>query len=341
MANEYFSLEFGDSFIRVADGEYDGQKIEFSAIALHEEPISFFTSQNEKSIDQASNIVEKLLTSLKIQKKMVNIILPDTYSYSQILSMPSLKEKELLSAIRYQADQFIPLPIDESSLDLDILYEDKANKTLLILIVAASQNVIDIAGRIVEKIGLIPQTIENEISATSRLVTTVFRQTRPKQPLIFVNFGYYSTSLYFYNPTLNLISNIYNFKSGYDLFLREVQVNFNLDQPKAADALKNIGMAAGNSLDINTILQPVFKEFLVEIEKFITSVKEKEKITSIGPILSFNLANHINQFDKELGKRFGVDSTQLDISPYIKANASFNVFKTQYSSFISLAGGVI
>ncbi len=47
------------------------------------------------------------------------------------------------------------------------------------------------------------------------------------------------------------------------------------------------------------------------------------------------------QFDKEIGKKLGINSTEFDLSPYIKSNNTFNLFKTQYSSFISLSGGVI
>ncbi len=33
---------------------------------------------------------------------------------------------------KYQADQFIPLPLEETAIDLDIIYEDKANKKIVI-----------------------------------------------------------------------------------------------------------------------------------------------------------------------------------------------------------------
>lgn len=341
MANDYFSVELGDSYIRVADGEVKDQKINLTSLGFIDIPLTFFTVQNQKTIDEAAAALEKLIISLKIQKKLTNIIIPDTYTYSQILPMPHLKEKELLSAIKYQADQFIPLPLEEATLDLDIIYEDKEKKSLLILIVVAAQNLVDLVGRIVERVGLIPQNIENEVSAVSRLINTVYKEQPFKQPTIFINLGYYSTGLYYYDPLLKLISHIHNFKIGLDLFSREAQVNFNLDKQKVTEALKSIGLAQNGSLNLSEVLAPAFNEFSGEVEKFIISIKDKEKISSINQLFVFNLADKINYFDKALEKRLGISSLKLDLSPFLNNVAAAGVYKQSSSSFISVIGGNI
>lgn len=339
MANDFFSIELGDNYLRVADADVASQKITINALGNHFNLFSVFNNQSDKTINETAEAIEKLIGQLKISKKNVNIIIPDSYSYSQIISMPKLKEKELLSAIKYQADQFIPLPLDEAVMDIDILYEEKSKKTLLILIVAAAQNLIDVISRVIEKAGLIPQNLENETSAICRLINLISKDQLKKQSSIFINFGYSSTSLYFYNPQLNLISNIYNFKSGLNLFSREVQVNFNLDQPKADEALRSIGMATNGSLDLLAVLRPVFNDFVDKVEKFIVSVKEKEKIEAINQLYLFNLANQINFFDKSLETRLGIKSNQFDLSSLINNNPSLTVYKQMPSSFISVIAG--
>jgi len=341
MAVDFFCLELGDNFIRVADAEIKDQKVEFSSLGSVIKPIPFFINQNQVNIDSAAKAIEKLVADLKIQKKAVNIIIPDTYTYSQILTMPYLKEKELLSAIKYQADQFIPLPLDEATLDLDIIYEDPDKKSSLILIVAAPQNLIDLVGRVVEMAGLIPQNIENEISVFGRMITTFFKNNSQKLPLIFINFSDFSTSLYYYNPQLNIITNTYNYKIGHDLFSREVQVNYNFDKTKADDVLKTIGMAKGGSIDLQEILKPAFNEFAVELEKFITSIKEKEKSSNISRLFTVNLASQINYFDKSIENRLGIPTLPLDLSPFVKPNSFLNVFKQTPSSLANIIGGNI
>src|SRR3989338_1652765 len=129
---------------------------------MADELISLDLAENVLRIAKAKNEGGKI----RVEKKRLNIVIPDGFTYSQIIKMPRLKEKELLSAIRYQADQFIPMPIDETSLDLEILYEDKVSNNSLVLIIAAPQKLIDRVQNLSEQEGLYPEAIENELSAT-------------------------------------------------------------------------------------------------------------------------------------------------------------------------------
>ena len=334
MADETFGLEIGDSYFRAADIQVINGQFNLFSFGFLEKLNSIYTSQNEKNLSEAAGDIEKLVQSLKIKKKAVNIIIPDTYTYSHILTMPYLKEKELLSAIKYQADQFIPLPMEETSLDLDILSEDKAHKNLLILVVAAPNNFVDRIVSLVEKAGLIPENLENQASSVCRLLNFL----KMKQATIFVNFDYYSTTLYFYNPQLNLVTHIYNFKIGLNLFLKEIQVNYNLDIAKADQALKTIGLASGGSMNLAYILQPALNEFCQELEKFIISLKEKDNITKIDQIAVFNLANKFNQFEKGIQTRLGINTFQFDLSSMIVKNNNYPIFNQAKSAFISVLG---
>ncbi|PIV09728.1 hypothetical protein COS31_05560 [Candidatus Roizmanbacteria bacterium CG02_land_8_20_14_3_00_36_15] len=341
MANDSFCLEFGDAYARVADSSLSNQTIEIDSLAMETKPLTFFTNANETSINEVVKVVDSLINSQKITKKNVNIVIPDTYTYSQILTMPFLKEKELLSAIKYQADQFIPLPLDQAAIDLDILFEDKKNNNLLVLIVATTQNLIDNVARIIEKVGLIPLSIENELSAVGRLINLINQNHSLTQSSLLLNLGSFSTSIYFYNRQKNLISYIHNFKIGFDLFSREVQVNFNLNKQKADEALKSIGFGKNGSLDLGQILKPAFSEFIGEVEKFSISVKEKENITNALPILSFNLSDEIYLFNQSLKTQLGMEAGLLDISTLIRKNNNSEIFKQHQSSYISVVAGNI
>jgi len=334
MANDYFTLEIGDNYLRLADVEIVNNQFNIVSLGQVEKSTLFFTSQNEKSLNDTALEIEKLVQNLRIKKKAVNIIIPDTYTYSQVLTMPYLKEKELLSAIKYQADQFIPLPIDETTIDLDILSEDKKNNSLLILIVAAPNNLIDRVGLLVEKAGLIPQNIENQASSASRVINFY----KEKKTTVFINMDYYSTTLYFYNPQLNLVTNIYNFKIGLSLFYKEIQVNYNFDLAKSDQVLKTIGLAANGSMNLTDILQPALNEFVSELEKFILSLKEKENIPKIDQIVIFNLVNKFSQFEKGLQTRLGINTVQFDLSNLVTKNNNSPVFDQARSSFITVLG---
>lgn len=125
MDEKSFCIEIGENLIRVVDVKLDNQQIEISSLGYQIDTPRFFSGESDRIIDDEVKTIEKLVSRLNIKKKNVNIVVPDAYTYSQVLSMPALKEKELLAAIKYQADQFIPLPLEETAIDLDIIYEDR------------------------------------------------------------------------------------------------------------------------------------------------------------------------------------------------------------------------
>ena len=85
--------------------------------------------------------------------------------------MPKLKEKELIAAIRYQADEFIPMAIDETNLDLEVLKEDDKTNKMLIFIVASPKKLVEKIQKTVEMADFVPTTLENELSAVARLTS--------------------------------------------------------------------------------------------------------------------------------------------------------------------------
>src|SRR3990167_20277 len=145
-----FSLAIGEELIRVVDGQLSKDKIIINAAAYDNINENIYVDNSGNiSIDTANKIV-KLINDAGISKIQVNIIIPDGFSYTRIIEMPLLSDKELLSAIKYQADQFIPIAIDNLDLDAITIYQDKSNNKQYILIVACVKTLIDKISKLVE-----------------------------------------------------------------------------------------------------------------------------------------------------------------------------------------------
>src|SRR3989344_3128798 len=168
MADDLISLNLAENIVRIAKAKNADGKIQIDLLSQQTDTPSFFDSDTKKVSDEVINLLKKTVNTLKLNKKRVNVVIPDGFTYSQLIYMPRLKEKELLSAIKYQADQFIPMPIEDTSLDLEIIHEDKNNNKLLVLIVAAPQNLIEKVQNLAAHTDLFPDSIENELSATGR-----------------------------------------------------------------------------------------------------------------------------------------------------------------------------
>ena len=342
MAKDFFVLDIGESLTKVADIHVAGGKFVADALGMVETDELFFKSDSETSVQKQSEAIKKLLEQLKIKKKTVHLILPDVHTFSRFVEMPKLNEKELLSAIKYQADQFIPMPLEDTNIDIEVVHEDLKTSKLTTLISAAPKKLINKIENMVEYIGLVPESIETEISAIARLSGQLFKktptQTDLKPGVLLINVGMNSTTLYGFDQTNGIL--IYNhlFNVGLSLFIKELQVNLNIDSNKAAELLKSIGVSKNASYTLDVILAAAMKDFLTEIQKAIGVLSSTYGLSLTG-IFLFQDAQKFFELDKLVNKAFGTPTSYLDLYPYFEKNNMVDFFRSQLSYFISTIGG--
>ena len=100
------------------------------------------------------------------------VALPEDKAFTRIIEMPPLKDEELASAINWEAEQHIPLPLSEVILDYQVVSrpEKGKGKKMDVLLVAVPKQMVDKYLRVLEKAGLRPVSLETEIIAIARSV---------------------------------------------------------------------------------------------------------------------------------------------------------------------------
>jgi len=334
MADSFFCLDIGEKFTKVADAKKAGDILEINAIGKIDNDEYFYATENEKNLENQANLIRRLVDSLKISKKNVNIIIPDALTYNQILTMPYLNEKELISAIKYQADQFIPMPIEETNIDLETIEEYKQEKKILILIAASPKKLIEKIQRTVEFAGLIPESIETELSANARFILNFFNIIQPKVPgnFLLANFSLNSTNLSYFENAIPVIKETHNLALGYQLFLKEIQINTDTDSKKAIEILKNFSPDHPSSYPVETIVAPLIREFGLEIKKFIRD-RKPNNLYLINNITYFPSLIHF------IEKQISLPTSILDPSLFVKKSPLVDSFVHELPLFVSTLSG--
>lgn len=340
MADSYFCLDIGENFIKVLDARSSQNQLDILGLGQIEGEANFFSVEGEKVVENQSSKIGKLVSNLKIAKKNVGVVIPDSVTYSQILEMPRLNEKELISAIKYQADQFIPMPIEETNIDLEILSENEKENKLMVLMVAAPKKIIEKVQRVTEMAGFIPESVENELSATARFMSSSYKNLYPKgeDGVLIVNLAYSSTSLYYFNPQTALLTQNHTFNIGYSLFAKEIQINLNTDNKKAIDILSLYDGQQKSFISVETIILPLLKEFIVETKRFISLINEKYH-SSIKNIYVMNDAFRFIYLPKYLQTTLALSTDFL--SPYMNCKKSplVETNKNTLPLYIATIGG--
>ena len=110
-----------------------------------------------------NNIVGKITT------KRAAVSLPNAHSFSRVIALPKMNQKDLASAVQLEVDQSIPLPIDELYYDFSItqILEDGG---IEVQIVACPKEIVDSYLVVFEALGLEIALVESNISAVTRIV---------------------------------------------------------------------------------------------------------------------------------------------------------------------------
>ncbi len=345
MASGYFALEFAEDSIRVGDFETKGDALVTISAGITPLAHNIFVSETDDVVRATEEATKKLLTDAKISKKNVNIIIPDSQSYSRIIEMPLLTEKELVSAIRYQADQFIPIPIDKANIDVEVLHEDKINKKLLVLLVAASKSLVSTVVSVVEKSGLYAESLETQMSASLRLFEHVMALaaakntgTTPIKFIMTVNIGITSSAIYVFNVSTLLPVANHVFPMGLDIFAKEIKSNHQLEDIQIRELLETVGFEQANtSLNVAETLTPAFNDLSGEIGRYIVSLREKLKI-NLDSLFIFGEGSKLKGLDAKLKTTTGLPVSVFDVIPYMRPNPVVDYFKNDWPVFIPVIG---
>ncbi|CAN5666046.1 type IV pilus assembly protein PilM [soil metagenome] len=130
-----------------------------------------------------------------ITTRRVVMAIPASRTFTRTMSLPKMKSKDIDEAVRSEAEQYIPMPLESLYLDSTVISNrDKDNMELLV--VAAPKKIVDSYLTLARLLGLEVAAIETTISAAGRL----FAQAEASDlPTVLVDLGSLSTDITVYD----------------------------------------------------------------------------------------------------------------------------------------------
>ena len=117
-------------------------------------------------------MIKKLVRDSHATTHQVVINLPESQAYTRVVEMPFIPEEELTQAIRWQAEQYIPVPLSEVVLKHEVLSQEEgeAEKKMSVLLVAAPNALLNNYLSFLGRAGLEVVAIETETLAVARAI---------------------------------------------------------------------------------------------------------------------------------------------------------------------------
>lgn len=139
---DFFGLDISPSSIKVVQlspqrgGFYS--LVTYGAITL---PASVFYSDSQKAKRKIATSVKEIIEKAKVRAKNAVCSLPGSSVFVSVISLPPMTESELKTAVRFEAAQYIPSPLEEVNLDFKVLHQQEDH--IEVLIIAAPKNLVE------------------------------------------------------------------------------------------------------------------------------------------------------------------------------------------------------
>lgn len=167
---DFFGLDIGAHSIKIAQLKHKSDGFHLVAFGSGPSTGKGLLSEAESDLVNLAEAIKKILQEAKIKTKNVAAAFPQDRVFTRVVTVPKLSEEELVSALKWEAEQFIPVPLKEITLAHQVVGQvskDSKEKTRVIL-VAVSNHLIEKMIKVLETAGLTPVTLETEIISMAR-----------------------------------------------------------------------------------------------------------------------------------------------------------------------------
>jgi type IV pilus assembly protein PilM len=188
---ESFGLDISDLSLKFLMLKRKGKKIKILSVGESSIEPGIIEGGEVKDEEKLAKIVKE--ATKKVKTKYVVACLPEEKAFLQVIKMPLMSEEDLKSAIVFEAENYIPIPVSEVYLDCETFPSiSNQSKNLNVLLAAVPKRVVDSYLNSLKKGGLKPIAFEVESLAITRAL--IKEQTSPS-PILIIDLGATRTSL--------------------------------------------------------------------------------------------------------------------------------------------------
>lgn len=315
---DFFALDIGTTAVRIV--QLSGSGDVWNLVKYASVPVDIKVSTSDAVEDQRklAEIVTTAIGQSGVRTRNVVLGIPSNRMFATVVELPDMPAAELASTIKYQAEQFIPMSLDEAKIDWAVLGKapkDPAKKEVLIASVA---NVfVEQRLDLIEGLGLNVLAIEPDPLAVCRSLLP--KNTQGGHMLL--DLGDFSADLIMtMGDSPRLIRSI---PTGFRSLTKAVSQNLNVQEQQAAQFITKFGIDPSKlEGQIFRALESTIDQFSAELIKSIKFFQNKYPDVPVASLMASGYAATIPALPDYLASKTGTPA-QL-ATPWQKVRVASN-----------------
>lgn len=276
---EAFGLDINDSsvkIIKLKKGRGGFFVSSFNEIRIKPGVVEAGIIKDEVSLAKIIKSAYEKAKGKKIKTKYVVASLPERESFLQVIQMPKMSPEELKSAIIFEAENYIPLPIDQVYLDFEVIVPIKDSLDHIDVLVAATpKKIVDSYVSCLKSAGFIPLILEME---SQSIIRSLIKDETSQYPLAALYLGENKADfIVFSGHAVRFTCSIPIFQDQLD---EAISKSLKIDLSKAENIKIKYGIvgkkgkAGAGSKKVLQSTTPVLEELVEQIKKYIDFYQE-------------------------------------------------------------------
>lgn len=329
-------IDIGAQSIKVLELSHSGGSTTVLSAGVVSVPRVVFNQNQIQDNIAITNLLGKLVKETGIKADEVTLALPETQVFSRVIQVPKLSKQELASAIKWEAEQYIPMPLDQVNVDYTILGDGKEVKadSMDVLLIAAPKSMIDTYIQFMDSVDLTPVCIETEMLSVYR---SVMHTVPNVSNSLILHVGLRYTCIAVLRN--GFLSYIHTFAAGTDALARSIAQQLSLDLDQAHKALLMYGFER-NKFEgkVAIAAKPILDTVLNEIKRAVGHYNERYKEGTISTVFLCGGGAMIPGYVVTLAEAVGVETQLVNPFSAIKADKRFSSIIEQGTRFVVASG---
>ncbi len=279
---EFFALDIGTSAVRVVQLARQGRGDAWTLLKYGYAPIDIKISTSDAPEDQ-KRLSEVILTAIGqsgIKTRDVVVGIPSNKTFATVVDLQKMSAQELKTNVRYEAEQFIPMSIDEVKIDYALLGASPANPEMVeVLLTSVANSYSESRLDMLESIGLNVVASEPDSIAVLRAILT---EDSKGGALIFDMGDVASDLVVVKDGSPRLVRSV---PIGFQTLIKAAMSNLNIERNQAEQFILKFGLAPDRlEGQVVKALESTLDQFVSEVHKSITFFQNRYRDTPVTNI---------------------------------------------------------
>ncbi len=263
---DFFGLDIGSSSIKLIQVKKEDKNLVLQRAGEVSTPIPLSEANNEKKLKALSGALKNLKEDSGVTTKKAVVSLPESEVVSRLKWFPPMKEKEIRSALKFEAETFIPYPLDKVQLDYQIVDQDDDGR-VLVFVAAAPKKIVNRYVDLAKKTNLDFVALETPAVALARYFSI------GQMPTLIVDMAYNHS--YFAACKSGQVYLTRTVPLGAKGFSRAISLSLGLNEEEAESYRRAYGFQE-DELEGKVVkaMQPVWEKYVDSLKKTLLSFRE-------------------------------------------------------------------